>query len=167
MNEVPTIIITRSTQCGDEFIYDYLCPICGEKHFNGILSIKCECGTEMKNMLIEISSDIKRNTVAGTFRRHQVGAKLVRRMYANQEEKCAYCFFPLDHNYHVEHIRPLAIGGTNKESNLCLSCPQCNLIAGAKVFFDFNAKQRYIIDRKLNKLKNSHRNAYKSFQDAP
>lgn len=147
-----TIVITRSTQCGDEFLFNYACPLCGDGRFDGIFNFICECGCDIDKYPIELSRRLIYNTVAGTFRRHKIGAKLTGKIYREQEGRCAYCAKELDYCYHVEHIRPLAVGGTNKESNLCISCPECNLLAGAKVFFNFTAKQRYIIDKKIGRL---------------
>ena len=50
--------------------------------------------------------------------------------------KCAYCGkenIPLQ----IEHIIPRAKGGSNRVSNLCLSCEKCNLAKGTKSIEDF------------------------------
>jgi 5-methylcytosine-specific restriction endonuclease McrA len=47
------------------------------------------------------------------------------------ERKCAYCGaenVPLQ----VEHIQPKAKGGTNRVSNLCMSCEPCNIKKGTQ-----------------------------------
>ena len=59
---------------------------------------------------------------------------------------CAYCGDDLAKTkMHIEHVRPLCCGGTNKIENLVLSCPTCNLLAGSKWFEDFYQKQLYIL----------------------
>jgi len=59
---------------------------------------------------------------------------------------CAYCFMSVRGiQYHVEHITPLSVGGTNAIGNLTISCPDCNKCAGSKVFSSLEAKRNYII----------------------
>jgi 5-methylcytosine-specific restriction endonuclease McrA len=49
-------------------------------------------------------------------------------LYELQEARCAYCDVSLeDTGYHVDHVIPLAKGGTNYPSNLALACPRCNM----------------------------------------
>jgi 5-methylcytosine-specific restriction endonuclease McrA len=52
-------------------------------------------------------------------------------LLAKWERKCAYCGVenvPLQ----VEHIHPRAKGGTDRVSNLCMSCESCNLKKGTQ-----------------------------------
>ncbi len=54
--------------------------------------------------------------------------------------KCTYCVkenIPLQ----IEHIIPRAKGGSNRVSNLCLSCEKCNLAKGTKDIKDFLKKK--------------------------
>lgn len=44
-----------------------------------------------------------------------------------QKWKCHWCAKPTKKDYHVDHIVPLAEGGTNWPRNLAISCPRCNL----------------------------------------
>ena len=43
-----------------------------------------------------------------------------------QRGKCAYCRQKIGKRRHVDHIMPLALGGTNDRGNLQLLCPSCN-----------------------------------------
>ena len=36
-------------------------------------------------------------------------------------------------NYHVDHVVPIAAGGTHEPGNVQLLCPGCNLSKGAKM----------------------------------
>lgn len=49
------------------------------------------------------------------------------RIYAMQRGRCAYCRKELRSKYHIDHIVPLAKGGTNFPSNLQLCCGPCNV----------------------------------------
>ena len=40
---------------------------------------------------------------------------------------CPYCDEPIARdNFHIDHIRPLSLGGSNGKQNLTAVCPQCN-----------------------------------------
>jgi 5-methylcytosine-specific restriction endonuclease McrA len=68
------------------------------------------------------------------------------------ERKCTYCSVenvPLQ----VEHIHPLANGGTNRVSNLCLACEQCNLKKGTQSIEKFLAKKPDVLKRVLAQSK--------------
>ncbi|WP_071188086.1 RNA-guided endonuclease IscB [Trichormus sp. NMC-1] len=66
--------------------------------------------------------------------------------------KCAYCDtenVPLQ----VEHICPLAKGGSNRISNLTLSCEKCNVKKGTKYIKDFLKKDPQRLDAILKQVK--------------
>ena len=48
-----------------------------------------------------------------------------------------YCPSDLGLGYHVDHITSLARGGENKDENIQLLCPKCNLSKGAKGPLEF------------------------------
>lgn len=48
------------------------------------------------------------------------------KMIKNQNNKCYWCGKPLS-KYHVDHVIPLAKGGSSDLGNLVVSCPSCNL----------------------------------------
>ena len=49
-----------------------------------------------------------------------------------QKNKCAVCRADASVSYHVDHIVPLASGGSNDISNIQILCPSCNTSKGAK-----------------------------------
>lgn len=54
-------------------------------------------------------------------------------LHREQKGKCVYCNIDLQQSgYHVDHIIPLARGGSNWASNIQLLCPNCNIKKGAK-----------------------------------
>lgn len=56
----------------------------------------------------------------------------VKSIYAEQDGECVYCGADLLEGYHVDHIMPLALGGSNWPDNLQCLCPTCNLRKGSK-----------------------------------
>ncbi len=65
----------------------------------------------------------------------QFSADDVTRIMKAQKEKCAMpnCRVPLrGKRYHVDHIVPLAQGGTNWPRNIQLLCPSCNMKKGGR-----------------------------------
>jgi 5-methylcytosine-specific restriction endonuclease McrA len=50
-----------------------------------------------------------------------------------QRNCCYWCSRLLTVPYHVDHVIPLARGGTNGPDNLVCACPHCNLSKGDKM----------------------------------
>jgi 5-methylcytosine-specific restriction endonuclease McrA len=76
----------------------------------------------------------KRKGAEGTFTPDDVAAILKRQRY-----KCAECGTSVKSkkNRHIDHITPLALGGSNWPWNLQILCPACNLSKGAKDPIEF------------------------------
>lgn len=45
----------------------------------------------------------------------------------SQRDRCAYCKKKLSAKWHVDHIMPIHLGGTNDRSNIQVTCERCNL----------------------------------------
>lgn len=60
----------------------------------------------------------------------------VMEIFKMQHGKCACCAIKLQ-DYHVDHIQPLARGGTNDRRNLQILCGPCNIRKHAKDPIDF------------------------------
>ena len=59
-------------------------------------------------------------------------------LWKNQKGMCYYCSESLIKlGYHLEHKIPLSRAGFHDDSNLCLSCPQCNFRKGCKTEEEF------------------------------
>ncbi len=56
----------------------------------------------------------------------------IRALFDAQRGKCAYCKTSIKSGYHIDHIHPIAKGGTNWPKNLQLTCQRCNHVKSAK-----------------------------------
>lgn len=55
----------------------------------------------------------------------------IKALFTKQRGKCVHCHKSLRNGYHVDHIVPLAGGGTNWITNIQLLCGPCNVRKGA------------------------------------
>jgi 5-methylcytosine-specific restriction endonuclease McrA len=61
--------------------------------------------------------------------RRAIPADVERRVRESARYRCGYCRSPqhlVMARLHIDHIIPLARGGTDDEANLWLACPICN-----------------------------------------
>lgn len=49
------------------------------------------------------------------------------KLYDEQSGFCYYCDIPLFGSFHVDHKQPVSRGGTNRLTNLAITCATCNL----------------------------------------
>jgi 5-methylcytosine-specific restriction endonuclease McrA len=63
-------------------------------------------------------------------------AEDMKAQYERQSGKCFWCKAKLG-KYHVDHVIPIAKGGSNDPSNIVISCPLCNTKKGAKMPAEF------------------------------
>lgn len=61
----------------------------------------------------------------------------LKKIFISQMGKCACCDKDISSKYHIDHIKPLAKGGSNWPENIQLLSPACNLQKGTKTFRDF------------------------------
>jgi 5-methylcytosine-specific restriction endonuclease McrA len=66
--------------------------------------------------------------------------------------ECAYCG-KKDVPLQIEHIHPKSKGGSNRVSNLCLSCEKCNQIKGNKPVENFLKKKPSLLHKIKSKAK--------------
>lgn len=68
--------------------------------------------------------------------RSYIPVAVVRAVRQRARHQCEYCRSPEEINtdpFSIEHIHPVARGGTDDEDNLALSCLGCNLAKGTRV----------------------------------
>lgn len=82
----------------------------------------------------------KRANSTGSF-----AAEDVIKLMAIQKGKCVACRNNIRSDYHVDHIFPLARGGTNDKTNLQLLCPTCNRQKHARHPVEFMQTKGFLI----------------------
>jgi len=74
----------------------------------------------------------RRRAAEGTHTAADIAVQLTR-----QHGRCFWCKEKVGKDYHVDHVIPLALGGSNGPENLVVSCPRCNQSKGAQHPADF------------------------------
>lgn len=70
---------------------------------------------------------------------------IARKLYQLQKGKCACCNNDLGDDYHLDHIMPIALGGTNSDSNVQLLTKMCNLQKHAKHPIDYMQSKGFLL----------------------
>jgi 5-methylcytosine-specific restriction endonuclease McrA len=65
-------------------------------------------------------------------------------LFAKQRGTCAVCKCKLT-KYHIDHVIPLVLGGSNYITNIQLLCPTCNTSKGAKHPIQFMQERGYLL----------------------
>lgn len=58
----------------------------------------------------------------------------------SQRGKCWWCGRKVGQKFHVDHLIPLARGGTNEPRNIVISCPTCNVTRRDKLPHEWNGR---------------------------
>lgn len=70
----------------------------------------------------------------------------IKNIFTMQRGFCAACYEKIKgKKYHVDHIKPIALGGDNWPSNLQILCPPCNMSKGAKPTEEFYAERGFLL----------------------
>ena len=70
---------------------------------------------------------------------------LAKRLYVLQKGRCPCCMEPLGEDYHLDHVMPLALGGSNIDDNMQLLRAVCNLKKHAKHPVDYMQERGFLI----------------------
>ena len=102
----------------------YRCVICGDRYLGSDISVCDDCKkARLRAKLIENTSGMP------------VDILYIKKLL--KQDKCVYCGRVVT-DKEIEHKTPLSRGGTNDNSNLCLSCAACNHDKG-----DMTAEEYY------------------------
>lgn len=109
-------------------------------------------------VMLNVKSEIYRVNNLDVFRRlsHNrrarvaaVGGTLSRdiekRLYDLQDGKCPCCHKPLGKDYHIDHIIPIALGGSNSDDNVQLMRKRCNLEKNKKHPVDYMQSKGFLL----------------------
>ena len=59
--------------------------------------------------------------------RSPVPSKLREHVYRRDMRTCVYCGCPVaPDGFHLDHVKPVALGGLTNKTNLVTACPDCN-----------------------------------------
>lgn len=67
------------------------------------------------------------------------------KLFVLQKGKCACCGLPLGASYHMDHVIPLALGGSNTDDNIQLLRQRCNSQKGKKHPIDFMQSRGFLL----------------------
>ena len=74
-----------------------------------------------------------------------LSSDLKSKLFTLQRGKCACCGLPLGSNYHMDHIMPLALGGSNTDDNIQLLRQRCNNQKYSKHPIDFMQSRGFLL----------------------
>jgi len=75
----------------------------------------------------------------------KLSSNIEQKLFKLQRGKCACCGKHLGDNYHIDHIMPLALGGTNTDDNVQLLRSTCNHQKSAKHPIDFMQQRGFLL----------------------
>lgn len=75
----------------------------------------------------------------------QISQDVVKKLLILQRGKCACCGASLDAGFHLDHVMPLALGGTNTDDNIQLLTPKCNMKKHAKHPIDYMQSKGFLL----------------------
>ena len=75
----------------------------------------------------------------------KLSAGLAKQLLKLQKGKCACCGMPLGVGFHMDHVMPLALGGSNTDDNMQLLRATCNLQKHDKHPVDFMQQRGFLL----------------------
>lgn len=96
--------------------------------------------SEARKRIVELLRASPKPEKPSDSKRRKVPHRTAERIVYLQAGRCACCRKRLA-DFHVDHIVPLARGGTNDRRNMQVLCPSCNLDKGANDPIEFAQRQ--------------------------
>ena len=75
----------------------------------------------------------------------KISAGMAQKLFKLQKGKCPCCKQELGDNFHLDHVIPLALGGSNTDDNMQLLRAKCNQQKHAKHPVDFMQERGYLL----------------------
>jgi hypothetical protein len=75
----------------------------------------------------------------------KLSPNIIETLLKKQKGLCVCCRAKLVNEFHLDHIVPLALGGTNTDDNVQLLTPKCNLQKNAKHPIDYMQERGYLL----------------------
>lgn len=80
-------------------------------------------------------------------------------VFRRDGHQCRYCGYSPEQSetyvpFHVDHVKPWSVGGSNAMDNLVVACRTCNLCVSNKWFDSFEEKKAWILERRKLDLQN-------------
>jgi 5-methylcytosine-specific restriction endonuclease McrA len=69
----------------------------------------------------------------------------VEKLYRLQKGTCTCCGANLADGFHVDHVKPLKLGGHNGRTNIQLLCPTCNMRKSSKDPIQFMRENGFLL----------------------
>lgn len=86
---------------------------------------------------------------ANKAKRRAAGKKVspseIQTILKSQQYKCVACRVNIRSHFHLDHILPIALGGTNERTNLQCLCQTCNLSKSKKHPIDFMQQRGFLL----------------------
>lgn len=81
----------------------------------------------------------------GLQRTGKLSKNIIELLFEKQNGLCICCLKELGNDFHIDHIIPLSLGGTNTDDNVQLLKSRCNLQKNAKHPVDFMRERGYLL----------------------
>lgn len=104
---------------------------------------KCAAWEKKNPELVRVIKQNRRARIAQS--QGKLSKGLVEKLFKLQKGRCACCKLPLNDDYHLDHIMPLALGGTNTDDNIQLLRSLCNQRKHAKHPVDYMQEKGYLL----------------------
>jgi 5-methylcytosine-specific restriction endonuclease McrA len=92
-----------------------------------------------------IASNNRRSRKLSSAGRGHLSSGLTLKLYELQQGKCPCCGDLLGSDYHLDHIMPLALGGSNTDENMQLLRRRCNSQKHSKHPIDFMQERGFLL----------------------